>query len=103
MKKAADIAIKETNKACMSKDLQVVSTDIDINHLSNNTTLHKIESVYRTVLPCLWLFLLTILTSDNNYEKKKRVQKKNKEQIAERVRLSSVLVLRKKLTCIYYH
>lgn len=86
MKKAADIAIKESTKACKSKDLQVASADIDIDRLTSNTALHQIKNVYQAVLPCLWLFLFAILTADNNYEKKKRVQKKNKEQIAERVR-----------------
>ena len=47
--------------------------------------LEKIRNIYSTLLPCLTLLLSTLLKVQNDYEKKKGVEKIRKEVMAAKV------------------
>jgi hypothetical protein len=84
-RKAADIMVKETDKAYHQDELRISSSKLDIPYLTTEFGLKKMLVLYQTVLPCLWLLLSTILAAQNDYEKKTGREKEGKEEMIPRV------------------
>jgi hypothetical protein len=78
--KAANIMVKETDDAYHQDELHISSLKLNIPYLTTEFGLKKILVLYQTVLPCLWLLLLTILAAQNDYEKKMGREKGGKEE-----------------------
>ena len=75
---AADIMVKESDRAIRDERLRVSATGATIPRLSTpDFGLGRLAEVYQTLLPCMWMLLLALLTASNTYERKNHTTKLN--------------------------
>ncbi|KAF8164700.1 hypothetical protein B0H34DRAFT_670727 [Crassisporium funariophilum] len=91
--KAAEIMVKESTKACHNKDLCLSALGINAEHINSEFGLQKIKKTYDTLLPCLTLLLSTLLTAQNNYERKNDTEKIGKHDMAAKVVVVIISIL----------
>lgn len=78
-RKAAGILVQESTRACHEDRLKLTSSKVDTAYLSTDFALSKLANIYQTLLPCLWLLLMTLLSAPNEYERKKQREKRQKD------------------------
>jgi hypothetical protein len=101
IKRAGNIIIGETDKACRMDALCVPTTKIEADDLDEEFLLPKLEGVYRETLPYLWLLLNTIVTSWNRSEKQKQEPSTCKESRARFVELLPQFCSTFQLSCLF--
>ncbi|KAJ3513287.1 hypothetical protein NMY22_g15085 [Coprinellus aureogranulatus] len=84
-KKAAEIMVKESTTAYKDPNLRLPVEELTIPYLTTDFGLNTVRSFYANVLPCLSLLLMTLLTAPNDYEAKKKKEKKDKDIRAQRI------------------
>jgi len=84
-RKAAEIMVKESTRAYHDDFLHLSASGLTADFVGTDFGLEKIKNIYSTLLPCLTLLLSTLLTAQNDYEKKKGVEKIGKEVMAAKV------------------
>lgn len=78
-RKAAGILVEESSRACHKPALKLPASKVETSYLSTDFALSKLATIYQTMLPCLWLLLMTLLTAPNDYERKHGKEKKGKD------------------------
>jgi hypothetical protein len=81
-RKAAEIMVKESTRAYHNDFLRLSASELTADFVGTDFGLEKIKKIYSTFLPCLTLLLSTLLMAQNDYEKKKGVEKIGKEVMA---------------------
>ncbi|TFY74571.1 hypothetical protein EWM64_g9441 [Hericium alpestre] len=84
-RRAADVMIKESTRACNNPALKVSSSHVTVPYLTSEFGLNDVMSLYRTLLPCLWLFLSLLIMAPNTYEKSHHTEKLEKDVKASRI------------------
>ena len=84
-RKAAEIMVKESTKAYHHNFLRLSASGLTADFVDTDFGLEKIKRIYSTFLPCLTLLLSTLLMAQNDYEKKKGVEKIGKQVMAPKV------------------
>lgn len=85
-KKAAEVMVRETSTAAKNPELRMPSTTINVPALTTEFALKSVSEIYQKTLPCLWFLLFTVLTAENEYERKTGTSKEGKEERAMKVR-----------------
>ncbi|TBU40577.1 hypothetical protein BD309DRAFT_1046122 [Dichomitus squalens] len=93
IRKATDIMVEESTRACTNPSLHLSSTGIDVSDLKDNMLLGQLAKTFQTLLPCLWLLLMTLLTAANAYEKKTRKVKVDKDPRVSRIAVVMISML----------
>ena len=88
-RKAAEIMVKESTRAYRNDFLRLSASGLTADFVDTDFGLEKIKNIYSTFLPCLTLLLSTLLMAQNDYEKKKGVEKIGKEVMAAKASLPS--------------
>ncbi|KAF8156595.1 hypothetical protein B0H34DRAFT_675048 [Crassisporium funariophilum] len=83
--KAGEIMVQESTKAYNNNGLPLVSIRTQCRTPQLRIWLEKIRGTYNTLLPCLNLLLSTLLTAQNDYEKKKGVKNLGKHDMAGKI------------------
>ena len=89
-RKAAEIMVKESTRACHDDFLRLSASGLTADFVGTDFGLEKIKNIYSTLMPCLTLLLSTLLKAQNDYEKKKGVEKIGKDVMAAKVRFPSL-------------
>lgn len=84
-RKAAEIMVQESTKAYHNNGLRLSTSGLSAELISSDLGLEKIRTTYNTLLPCLTLLLSTLLTAQNDYERKNAIEKKGKHDMAAKV------------------
>lgn len=85
---AARIITKEANKACAMDSLYIPTTSVTASDLDEGFLLSKLQPLYETTLPFLWLLLHSVIASPNRSEQRKQqtsVQKGTRTTFVESV------------------
>lgn len=93
VRKAGDVLVKESDRALRDPELRVPATEATIPRLTSDFGLKRVATIYQTLLPCMWLLLITLMTATNTYEQKFHREKLNKEVRATQVCSSTVILL----------
>ncbi|KAI1790167.1 hypothetical protein LXA43DRAFT_523935 [Ganoderma leucocontextum] len=92
-RKTADFVVHESSRACKDSTLQLASTTVDVESLTTNLALKRLASLFQTLLPCLWLLLISLLTATNVYERKHKTTKLGKDERAARIAVVVISML----------
>ncbi|KAI0729034.1 hypothetical protein C8Q72DRAFT_794842 [Fomitopsis betulina] len=77
--KAADVLVRESTRACHEDKLKLTSAKVDTMYLATGSGLLKLAGIYETLLPCLWMLLVILLSAPNDYEYKMNRVKKDQD------------------------
>jgi len=83
--KAAEIMVQESTKAYHDNGLRLAASGLNADLVNSNFGLENIKKTYDTLLPCLTFLLSTLLTAQNDYERKKGAEKIGKHDMAAKV------------------
>lgn len=89
VRKAGDILVRESDRALRDPELRLPSTETTIPRLTTDFGLNRLTAIYQTLLPCMWMLLVTLMTATNTYEQKFHREKLNKDARAAQVSLSN--------------
>jgi len=76
---------QESTKAYHDNGLCLAASGLNANLVNSNFGLENIKKTYDTLLPCLIFLLSTLLTAQNDYERKKGAEKIGKHDMAVKV------------------
>ncbi|KAF8871852.1 hypothetical protein CPB84DRAFT_1854765 [Gymnopilus junonius] len=92
-RKAAEIMVDESTAAYHQESLQLSASGLNSRHVDMNFGLEHLKTVYCMFMPCLTLLLTTILTAENDYERKKGVEKRGKENMAAKIIVVILIIM----------
>jgi hypothetical protein len=84
--KAIEIMTEESTTAYRNDKLHLSGSRLSTPYLTTDFGLKKVQETYKSLLPCLYLLLFSILTAKNDYETFKNTTKIGKDVMAGKVR-----------------
>ncbi|KAJ2911518.1 hypothetical protein MD484_g8897, partial [Candolleomyces efflorescens] len=85
--------VDESTAGCRNKMLHLPSEKVTIPYLTSDFGLTKIQSIYSTVLPCLSMLLMALLTAENDSERRRKKAKVGKIDRAQAVIVVIISIL----------
>lgn len=79
--------VQESTKAYHDNGLRLSASGLNAELINSDFGLEKIRTTYNTLLPCLTLLLTILLTAQNDYERKRGVEKIGKHDMAAKVHI----------------